>query len=95
MAISKPSMRPRHCGSDCQETSNNFVEVTARRGAIDLSVVYDAPTKFAYESSDKSTAYTDFKTAMSPTPLFEVIAKRPADLSVVYDAQQSLRMNQR
>jgi hypothetical protein len=57
---------------------------------VDLSVLYDAPAKLAYESSDKSLAYGDFKTKYEANAIAEVIAKHPIDLSVVYDAPAKL-----
>jgi hypothetical protein len=64
-------------------------EVIAKQ-PIDLSVVYDAPAKLAYEASDKSMAYGDFKTKYEADAIAEVIAKQPIDLSVVYDAPAKL-----
>jgi hypothetical protein len=79
-----------------KRTSNAVTEVTAVEAPADLSVVYDAPAKLAYESSDKSMAYGDFKTKYESDAIAEVIAKKnsnavaevtaveaPIDLSVV------------
>jgi methionine-rich copper-binding protein CopC len=74
-----------------KKNSNAVVaEETAGEAPADLSVVYDAPAKLAYESSDKSMAYGDFKTKYEADAIADVIAKRPVDLSVVYDAPAKL-----
>jgi hypothetical protein len=60
---------------------------------VDLSVPYDAAAKLAFEASDKSMAYGDFKTKYvadavayviakkSPSVVAEVTSEAPADLS--------------
>jgi hypothetical protein len=57
---------------------------------VDLSIPYDAAAKLAYEASDKSMAYGDFKTKYEADAVAYVIAKRPIDLSVPYDAAAKL-----
>jgi hypothetical protein len=57
---------------------------------VDLSVPYDAAAKLAYEASDKSMAYDDFKIKYKADAIAEVIAKRPIDLRVPYDAAVQL-----
>jgi methionine-rich copper-binding protein CopC len=57
---------------------------------VDLSVPYDAAAKLAYEASDKSMAYSDFKTKYEVDAVAYVIAKKAVDLSVVYDAPAKL-----
>ena len=72
--------------------------------AVDLSIPYDAAAKLAYEASDKSMKYEDFKTQFEADAVADVIAKKapaapavakkeaPAavDLSIPYDAAAKL-----
>jgi hypothetical protein len=77
--------------------SDAIAEVIAKKkpnavaeAPADLSVPYDAAAKLAYEASDKSMAYGDFKTKYEADAVAYVIAKRPIDLSIPYDAPAKL-----
>lgn len=58
--------------------------------AIDVSIPYDAAAKLAYEASDKSMKYDDFKTKYEENAVLEVKSKRPVDVSIPYDAPARL-----
>lgn len=58
--------------------------------SIDVSIPYDAAAKLAYEASDKSMKYADFKVKYEENAVLEVKAKRPVDLSIPYDAAAKL-----
>jgi hypothetical protein len=104
VAREKPQLRPRltlqillkHGKRSVTVTKDQFVsqmqqiQKEPELEPVDLSVLYDAPAKLAYESSDKSLAYGDFKTKYEANAIAEVIAKHPIDLSVVYDAPAKL-----
>mmetsp|Transcript_12012 Transcript_12012/g.18195 ORF Transcript_12012/g.18195 Transcript_12012/m.18195 type:complete len:186 (+) Transcript_12012:69-626(+) len=57
---------------------------------IDVSIPYDANAMIAYEASDKSVSFDEFK----PTYLAETVAyiksKQPVDVSIPYDANAKL-----
>jgi hypothetical protein len=57
---------------------------------IDISIPYDAPAKLAYEHSDKSMAYVDFKVKYEADAVADVISKQPIDISIPYDAPAKL-----
>jgi len=57
---------------------------------VDVSIPYDAAAKLAYEASDKSMAYADFKTKYEADAVAYVIAKQPIDVSIPYDAAAKL-----
>jgi hypothetical protein len=57
---------------------------------VDISIPYDATAKLAYEASDKSMAYADFKVKYLADAVAEVIAKQPVDISIPYDATAKL-----
>ena len=57
---------------------------------IDISIPYDAPAKLAYESSDKSVAYADFKTKYEADAVADVVSKQPIDISIPYAAPAKL-----
>jgi hypothetical protein len=57
---------------------------------IDVSIPYDAAAKLAYEASDKSMKYADFKVKYEENAVLEVKAKRPVDISIPYDAAARL-----
>ena len=57
---------------------------------VDLSIPYDATSQLAYESSDKSMAFDDFKATFLADAVADVIAKQPVDLSIPYDATSQL-----
>ena len=46
---------------------------------IDVSIPYDAPAKLAYEASDKSVAYPEFKEKYEADAVAGVIAKKNGD----------------
>jgi len=58
--------------------------------SIDVSIPYDAAAKLAYEASDKSMAYADFKTKFEADAVADVISKQPVDVSIPYDAAAKL-----
>ena len=57
---------------------------------VDISIPYDAPAKLAYEASDKSMEYGDFKTKYEADAVADVISKQPIDVSIPYDAPAKL-----
>jgi len=57
---------------------------------IDVSIPYDAAAKLAYEASDKSMDYADFKTKFEADAVADVISKQPIDVSIPYDAAAKL-----
>jgi len=57
---------------------------------IDISIPYDAAAKLAFESSDKSMDYADFKTKYEADAVALVISKQPIDISIPYDAAAKL-----
>ncbi len=57
---------------------------------VDISIPYDAAAKLAYEASDKSMDYADFKTKYEADAVAAVIAKQPIDISIPYDAAAKL-----
>ena len=57
---------------------------------IDISVPYDAPAKLAYEASDKSMEYDEFKAKYEADAVADVISKQPVDISIPYDAPAKL-----
>lgn len=50
--------------------------VAAADGVVDISIPYDAAAKLAYETSDKSMAYADFKAKFEADAVQDVMAKR-------------------
>eukprot|EP00979_Chaetoceros_neogracilis_P000799 scaffold171_cov284-Chaetoceros_neogracile.AAC.2 len=52
----------------------------------DVSIPYDAAAKNAFEASDKSMAYADFKTTYEADAVTLVKSKQPIDVSIPYDA---------
>ena len=52
----------------------------------DLSIPYDAAAQLAYEESDKSAEYDDFKAQYEADAVAMVTAKQPVDVSIPYDA---------
>ena len=61
-------------------------EVTEEAEPIDISIPYDAAAKNAFEASDKSMAYADFKTKYEADAVELVKSKQPVDVSIPYDA---------
>ena len=53
---------------------------------VDVSIPYDATAKNAYEASDKSMAYDDFKAKYLADAVALVKSKQPVDVSIPYDA---------
>ena len=43
---------------------------------IDVSIPYDAPAKLAYDASDKSVAYPEFKEKFEADAVADIIAKK-------------------
>lgn len=56
---------------------------------IDISIPYDAAAQLAYEASDKSMAYADFKVKYEEDAVADVMAKY-VDISIPYDAAARL-----
>ncbi len=57
---------------------------------IDISIPYDAAAKLAYEASDKTESYDDFKAKYEADAVADVISKQPVDVSIPYDAAAKL-----
>jgi len=57
---------------------------------VDLSIPYDATVQLAYDESDKSEAFEDFKPKYLAQAIAEVVSKQPVDISVPYDATVQL-----
>mmetsp|Transcript_1285 Transcript_1285/g.1711 ORF Transcript_1285/g.1711 Transcript_1285/m.1711 type:complete len:268 (+) Transcript_1285:68-871(+) len=53
---------------------------------FDLSIPYDAAAKLAFEASDKSMDFADFKVKYEEDAVALVTSKKPVDISVPYDA---------
>jgi len=73
-----------------KQPSKKEPEEKAPAETIDISIPYDAPAKLAYEASDKSMAYADFKTKYEADAVADVISKQPIDISIPYDAAAKL-----
>ena len=58
--------------------------------AFDISIPYDAAAKLAYDESDKSMNYGDFKTNYEAEAVKMVKSKQPIDVSIPYDAAAKL-----
>ena len=56
----------------------------------DVSVEYDATVKLAYDASDKSMGYDDFKAKYLADAVALVKSKQPIDVSIPYDAPAKL-----
>jgi hypothetical protein len=63
---------------------------TISKKPVDISIPYDAAAKLAYEASDKSMKYADFKLKYEADAVADVISKRPVDISIPYDAAAKL-----
>jgi len=57
---------------------------------IDVSIPYDAAAQLAYEQTDKSMSFEDFKVKYLEDSVAHVISKRPVDVSIPYDAAAKL-----
>ena len=57
---------------------------------IDVSIPYDAAAQLAYEASDKSMEYSEFKAKYEADSVAYVISKQPIDVSIPYDAAAKL-----
>jgi hypothetical protein len=75
-----------------QNASQNNAAVAADEigEAVDLSIPYDAAAQLAYDASDKSMAYADFKTKYEADAVALVKSKQPIDISIPYDAAAKL-----
>lgn len=60
---------------------------------VDLSIPYDAAAKLAYEQSDKSMPFDEFKPKYLAEAVELVKSKQPVDLSIPYDAAARLAYN--
>lgn len=58
--------------------------------SVDVSIPYDAAAKLAYEGSNKSMSYNEFKGKYEADTIAMVKSKRPVDLSIPYDAAARL-----
>ena len=58
--------------------------------SVDVSIPYDATVQLAYDNSDKSMSFNDFKPQYLAQAVAEVIAKQPIDVSIPYDATAQL-----
>ena len=52
--------------------------------ASDVSIDYDAAAKLAYEATDKSMSFADFKPKYEEEAVALVVSKKPVDISVNY-----------
>ena len=57
---------------------------------FDVSVPYDATAQLAYEASDKSMSFDDFKVKYLADAVALVKSKQPIDVSIPYDAAAQL-----
>jgi len=73
-----------------QQVEESLKMDDADAAAMDVSIPYDAPAQLAYEASDKSMEYADFKTQFEAAAVADVIAKKPVDVSIPYDAAAKL-----
>ena len=58
--------------------------------SIDVSIPYDAAATLAYEASDKSMSFADFKIKYEADAVALVKSKKPVDVSIPYDAAAKL-----
>ena len=66
------------------------IQDEAEAETVDVSIPYDAAAKLAYEASDKSMTYADFKQKYEADAVAHVISKKPVDLAIPYDAAAKL-----
>ena len=57
---------------------------------IDISIPYDATVQLAYDASDKSMSFDEFKPVYLAQAVADVVAKQPFDISIPYDATVQL-----
>jgi hypothetical protein len=57
---------------------------------IDISIPYDATVQLAYDASDKSMSFDEFKPKYLAQAVADVVAKQPIDISIPYDATVQL-----
>ena len=73
------------CVQQMSEPSKSPTEEEA-----DVSIPYDAAAKLAYEASDRSLGYDDFKAKYLEDAVALVKSKQPIDVSIPYDATVKL-----
>ena len=59
-------------------------DAPAAAASSDISIDYDAAAKLAYEATDKSTSFAEFKPEYEQKAVALVISKKPVDISVNY-----------
>lgn len=62
----------------------------AAPAGLDVTIDYDAAAKLAYEASDKSTSFADFKPKYEEDAVALVVSKKAVDISVNYMAAAQL-----
>ncbi len=89
-----------------EEAEEKEIETEEEEVVVDISIPYDAAAKLAYEASDKSVDYSNFKTKYEADAVADVIAKNSpkeaeaeeeekeedvvVDISIPYDAAAKL-----
>ena len=71
-------------------TSKQPAKEPAAEQSADISIPYDAAAMLAYEATDKSMSFADFKPKYLADAVALVISKQPVDISVPYDAAAKL-----
>ena len=66
------------------------IQSVAEEESFDVSIPYDAAAQLAYEASDKSMPYEDFKIKYEADAVALVKSKQPIDISIPYDAAARL-----
>ena len=73
-----------------QQVEESKAEEAAAQEPIDVSIPYDATVQLAYDKSDKSMSFDEFKPIYLAQAVAEVVAKQPIDVSIPYDATVEL-----
>jgi len=79
------SKQPKKEGAAKAEES-----AAAPADSSDISIDYDAAAKLAYEASDKSMSFADFKPTYEEEAVALVVSKKPVDISINYNSAAQL-----
>lgn len=85
----QPPPKPAAAKQQQQETST----AAAKDVVVDISIPYDAAAQLAYEQTDKSMPFANYKTQYLAEAVALVKSKQPVDLSIPYDAAAKLAYN--
>ena len=73
-----------------QQVEEAHKEIEEPAESIDVSIPYDATVQLAYDASDKSMTFAEFKPVYLAQAVADVVAKQPIDVSIPYDATVQL-----